>query len=129
MLQENMFWRSEKMSDENNKHEKQEFEPFAQMIQFYDAMSKTWSKAMSEAVASESFAKSMGEQLEGSLDTLSLIQNQMGAITEKYLEQMNLPTRKDLISLGERLTRIEMVIDDLDSKLDEVLETVKRKKS
>lgn len=113
------------MSDEENNQKKQEIEPFAQMIQFYDAMSKTWSKAMSDAVASESFAKSMGEQMEASLDALSLMRQQTGAIVEKYLEQMSLPTRKDIISMGERLTKVEMALDDLDAKLDEVLDLVK----
>jgi len=111
------------MSDEE-KSEKNTIDPFAQMIQFYDAMSKSWAKSMSEAVSSESFAKSMGEQMEGSLEVAALMRRQMGEVMEKYLEGMNLPSRKEVINVAERLNKIEMALDDLDAKLDDVLETL-----
>jgi hypothetical protein len=41
---------------------------------------------------------------------------------------MNLPTRKEVISMAERLTKIEMAMDDLDAKLDEVLDRLPAKK-
>ena len=47
---------------------------------------------------------------------------------EQYLQQMNLPTRTEVISMAERLTKIEMAMDDLDAKLDEVLDLLKAKK-
>jgi hypothetical protein len=58
----------------------------------------------------------------------------MGNIFEQYLQQMSLPTRSQVISLAERLTNVEMAIQDLDEKLDELLDRVKpptrtRKKS
>src|SRR3990172_1190953 len=58
---------------EEEKSERPASDPFAQMIQFYDAMSKSWAKAMSDAVSSESFARSMGEQMEGSLEIAALM--------------------------------------------------------
>lgn len=106
---------------EVEKTEKNAVDPFAQMIQFYDAMSKSWAKAMSDAVTSESFARSMGEQMEGSLEVASLMRKQMSEVMEKYLEGMSLPSRKDVISVAERLNKIEMALDDLDAKLDDVL--------
>ncbi|MEJ2262120.1 MAG: poly(R)-hydroxyalkanoic acid synthase subunit PhaE [Anaerolineales bacterium] len=105
-----------------SEEKKSESDPFAQMIQFYDAMSKSWAKAMSDAVTSESFAKSMAEQMESSMEVFSQMRRQMGEIMEKYLEQMNLPTRKEVVNVAERLTRLEMAIDDLDAKLNQVLD-------
>ena len=35
------------------------------------------------------------------------------------LTQMNFPTRDDLTRIAERLTHIEMRLDDLDAKFDE----------
>ena len=35
------------------------------------------------------------------------------------LQQANMPSRTDIISLAERLTQVEMRLDDLDAKLDE----------
>lgn len=111
------------MSDE--KPEKPDVDPFAQMIQFYDSMSKSWASAMSDAVASKSFAESMSEQMEGNLEAMSVMRRQFGEFMEQYLQQMNLPTRKEVITMSERLTRLEMAMDDLDAKLDEILDAVK----
>jgi polyhydroxyalkanoate synthesis regulator phasin len=111
------------MSDEKN--EKSEIDPFAQMIQFYDSMSKSWSTAMSDAVASKSFAESMSEQMEGNLEAMSLMRKQIGEYMEQYLQQMNLPTRKEVITVAERLTKLEMAMDDLDAKMDEILDLLK----
>jgi hypothetical protein len=108
------------MSEE--KPDKPEADPFAQVVQFYDAWAKSWSDVMSQTVASKGFADSMGQQLEGSLDALTLARRQMGELMEQYLRQLNLPTRREVISMAERLTKIEMAVDDLDAKLDEVLD-------
>ena len=114
------------MSEE--KPDKPEVDPFAQVVQFYDTWAKSWADVMSQTVASRGFADSMGQQLEGSLDAYTLARRQMGELMEHYLRQLQLPTRKELISMAERLTRIEMAVDDLDAKLDEVLDLLQTKK-
>jgi hypothetical protein len=42
------------------------------------------------------------------------------AATSKVLAQMNLPSREDLLALSQRLTRIEMTLDDLGAAMDAV---------
>ena len=101
-------------------------DPFAQMIQFYDTYAKSWSDAMSGAVASKGVAEAMGQQMEGSLEALTLWRKQMGTVFEQYLQQMSLPTKSQIVSLAERLTNVEMAIQDLDEKLDELLDRVKK---
>jgi hypothetical protein len=110
------------------KIEKTEIDPFAQMFQIYDTFAKSWSSVMSEAVSSKSFAESMGKQMESSLDTMTLMRRQMGDIMEQYLQQMSLPSRKEVISIAKRLTHLEMALDDLDAKMDEVLDLLKAEK-
>lgn len=100
-------------------------DPFGQMIQFYDTYAKSWSNVMSDAVASEGFANTMGQQMESSLDALTLWRRQMGEIFEQYLQQMSLPTQSQVVSLAERLTNVEMAIQDLDEKMDELLDLLK----
>ena len=41
-----------------------------------------------------------------------------GTMTQ-VLTQLNMPTRTDVTSVAERLTHIEMRLDDLEAKLDE----------
>jgi hypothetical protein len=100
-------------------------DPFAQMFEFYDRFQKSWSGIMSETVSSKGFAESMGQQLESSLDSMTLFRRQFGDIMEKYLQQMNLPTRKEVINIAKRLTQLEMAMDDLNAKMDEVLDFLK----
>lgn len=103
-------------------------DPFAQMFQFYDNFSKSWSGVMSEAVGSKSFAESMSQQMEGSLDTLTLFRRQFGDMMEQYLQLLNLPTRKEITNIAQRLTHLEMALDDLNAKMDDILDLLKTKK-
>ena len=41
---------------------------------------------------------------------------------------MSLPTQSEVVSLAERLTTIEMRLDDVDAKLDEILDQLKVQK-
>ena len=93
--------------------EKQPADPFAQMIQFYDDWTKTWSGAASDMVSSKPFADSMAQQLESSLSAMGLMRRQLGELMEQSLQQMSLPTRKDLLSIAERMTNMEMRLDDV----------------
>lgn len=114
--------------NEELESEKAIIDPLAQMFQFYDTFAKSWSGVMSEAVASKSFAESMGKQMESSLDTMTLMRRQMGDFMEQYLQQISLPTRKEVLSIAKRLTHLEMALDDLDAKMDEVLDLLKAEK-
>jgi hypothetical protein len=103
-------------------------DPFAQMVQFYDDWTRTWAGAASEMVSSKGFADSMAQQLESTLSMTQLMRRQMGEIMEQSLQQMSLPTRKQVVSLAERMTNVEMRLDDVEAKLDEVLDLLKREK-
>ena len=119
------------MSEEKQEKQTEEesvFDPFAQMFKFYDNFQKSWSDIMSETVSSKSFAESMGTQLESTLDTMTLFRRQFGDMMEGYLQQMSLPTRKEVISIAKRMTQLEMAVDDLNAKMDELLDAVKGRK-
>lgn len=107
------------------KSDKSKVDPFSQMMAFYDTWAKTWSEAMSETVSSKKVAEAMGQQMETSLEAMSLVRQQVRAITEQYLQEMGLPARDQVVTLAERLTAIEMRVDDVDAKLDEILDQLK----
>ena len=100
---------------------KPEFDPFAAWKPLQDA----WAKAMSETVASEEFAKSMGDYMDAYLQTSAPVRQLMEKAVERYLQQMGLPTRGEVISQAERLSNLEMRVDDLDAKMDEALDHLK----
>ncbi|MEJ2736390.1 MAG: poly(R)-hydroxyalkanoic acid synthase subunit PhaE [Anaerolineae bacterium] len=109
------------------KDEKPQVDPFAQMVQLYDDWTKMWSGAASEMVSSKSFADSMAQQLESTLSTAQLMRRQMSQIMEQSLQQMSLPTRQQVVGLAERMTSLEMRLDDMEAKLDEVLDLLRKR--
>lgn len=111
------------MTEEEAK--RQAVDPFGQMIEFYDTWTKSWTKAMTEVVANRSFAETLGEQVQTNLEALSVMRSQVDEAMQHYLEQINLPSRQEVVGLAERLTRIEMALDDVDAKLDDVLDRLK----
>jgi hypothetical protein len=40
------------------------------------------------------------------------------AATSQFLAQMNMPSREDVLALSQRLTRMEMVLDDISAAMD-----------
>lgn len=113
------------MNDERD--EKREADPFSQMVQFYDDWTKTWSAAASDMVSSKGFADSMAQQLESSLSAAQMMRRQMSELMEQSLQQMSLPTRKDILSIAQRLTNLEMRLDDMEARLDEIVDLLKEK--
>jgi uncharacterized protein Yka (UPF0111/DUF47 family) len=109
----------------SEKDEKSQGDPFAQMLQFYDDWTKTWAGAASEMVSSKGFADSMAQQLQSSLSAAQLMRRQMSELMEQSLQGMSLPTRKEVLGIAERLTSVEMRLDDMEDKLDEVLDLLK----
>jgi len=113
------------MSDETEKAEQPESDPFSQMLQFYDDWTKTWAGAASEMASSKTFADSMAQQLEASLSATQLMRRQMGELMEQSMQQMSLPTRREILGIAERMTNIEMRLDDMEAKIDQLLDLLK----
>jgi len=111
------------MSEENP--DNPPVDPMTSMMQFYEQWTNTWAKSMSETVANPRFAETMAQQTEGSLEFWALVRRQVGEAMEQYLQQMSLPTQSEVVSLAQRLTTIEMRLDDMDEKLDDVLDHLK----
>jgi hypothetical protein len=83
-----------------------------------DAGLEQWSKAMTDFVHSEAYARANGEFLEAWVGAAAPVREAMQAAIVRALAEWNLPSRDDVTRLAERLTRIEMRLDDLDAKLD-----------
>jgi hypothetical protein len=84
-----------------------------------DAGMDAWSKMMIQMVNSESYAQATGAMLDAWLTGSAPLRKAVESTMTQVLTQLNMPTRSDVIGLGERLTHIEMRLDDLEAKLDE----------
>ena len=78
-----------------------------------------WSKMMIQLVNTEAYAQATGAMLDAWLTTSAPFRKAIEATMTQALTKLNMPTRADVTSLAERLTNIEMRLDDLEAKLDE----------
>jgi hypothetical protein len=83
-----------------------------------DAGMEAWAKNMVEVVNSEAYNQASGTMLQAYLAASVPFREMLEKTMTRVLGELSLPTRADFISLAERLTNIEMRLDDMDAKLD-----------
>ena len=85
-----------------------------------DSSMEAWSKAMIDFVNSEAYSQATAQALDTYLAVSQPFQKVVETTMTRVLTQLNMPTRGDVISLAERLTNIELRLDDLDARFDEL---------
>jgi hypothetical protein len=97
------------------------FDPTGMMKAMRDSNMEAWSKMMIQLVNTEAYAQATAVMLDTWLASSVPFRKAVETVTTQVLTNLNLPIRDDVISLAERLTNIEMRLDDLEAKLDEAL--------
>jgi hypothetical protein len=100
------------------------FDPMDPWRSMRDTYLDVWAKSMVEAVNSDAYAQASGAILDSYLTTSSPFREAVEKTMLKVLEQMSMPSRADFVSLAERMTNVEMRLDDMDAKLDRILQRV-----
>jgi hypothetical protein len=85
-----------------------------------DAGMDAWAKSMVETVNSDAYTKASGAMLDAYLTASIPFREMLEKTMTTALGELSLPTRADFISLADRLTNIEMRLDDMDAKLDQL---------
>ena len=93
-------------------------DPFGTLRTIRDASLDTWSRMMIDVVNSDAYAQATARWLDTYLTVSKPLQQVIETSTTRVLTGLNMPTRADVISIAERLTNIEMRLDDLDARLD-----------
>jgi len=95
------------------------FDPMEPFRGMRDAYMDVWAKTMVDMVNSEAYAQATGTMLDTYLTVSAPFREAVEKAMLKTLEQLAMPSRADITSLAERMTHIELRLDDLDAKLDE----------
>jgi polyhydroxyalkanoate synthesis regulator phasin len=95
------------------------FDPTGMFKNMRDANMDAWSKMMLQFVNSAAYAEATGTMLDAWLTSSVPFRKALEQSMAQVLTGLNMPTRGDVTSLAERLTNIEMRLDDLDAKLEE----------
>src|SRR5947209_14767758 len=89
-----------------------------------DASLESWSKMMIDLVNSEAYSQATAQWLDAYLTLSQPFQRAMEKTMTQVLTGLNMPARADVIGLAERLTNVEMRLDDLDAKLDDIQRSI-----
>jgi hypothetical protein len=95
------------------------FDPAGVFKGMRDAGKDAWSKMMIQLVNTEGYAQATGATLDAWLTASAPFRKAVEKATTQVLINLNMPTRSDVIALAERLTHIEMRLDDLEARLGE----------
>ena len=96
------------------------FDPMEPWRGVRDVYLDAWAKTMVDMVNSEAYAQANGAMLDTYLTVSTPFREAIEKAMLKTLEQLAMPSRADIVSIAERMTNIEMRLDDMDAKLDEI---------
>ena len=103
------------------KDENKPFDPFERFRGMRDTYLDAMSKTMIDAVNTESYAQATGAMLDYCLSASAPFREALEKSMALALQQLSLPSRQEVAALAERFTNLEMRVDDLDAKLDRIL--------
>ena len=96
------------------------FDPLGFWRTTQNASLDAWSKTMVELVNTEAYAEATGRLLDTYLAASVPLRKAVEQAMTQVLGQINMPTRAEVLSIAERMTNIEMRLDDLDARFDEI---------
>jgi len=96
------------------------FDPMEPWRGVRDVYLDAWAKSMVDMVNSEAYAQATGTMLDTYLSVSAPFREAIEKAMLKALEQLAMPSRADVVSIAERMTNIEMRLDDMDAKLDSI---------
>jgi hypothetical protein len=97
-----------------------DYDPINTFREMRDNYLDAWAKAMVETVNTDAYAQATGMMLDTYLTASQPFRETLEKVMPQTLQQLNLPSRTDFISLAERVTHIEMKLDDMESALDRI---------
>ena len=88
-------------------------DPLTAARKMRDAGFDSWAKATQQITSSEEYARAMNALSQPGLLATALLRKVVEKAMVQFLARLNLPSRADVSAISQRLTRIEMVLDDL----------------
>lgn len=97
-----------------------DYDPVGAFREMRDNYLDAWAKTMVEAVNTDAYAKATGMLLDTYLSASSPFREAVEKAMLQTLQQLSMPSRADFVSMAERVTHIEMKLDDLDAGLERI---------
>jgi hypothetical protein len=111
------------MSEDNNRFDP--FDPTGMFKSLRNEQMDTWAKFMVQFVNNEAYADATGKMLDAWLSNSGPFRKLIENTMQQALANLSMPSREEVTRLAGRLTNIEMRLDDLDAKLDQLLQATR----
>jgi hypothetical protein len=85
-----------------------------------DGSMDAWAKLMLRLTSSHEYQRLQGAISKPMLLSIALYRKATDSVMSEMLANLNMPSREEVLALSQRLTRIEMVLDDLGANLDQL---------
>jgi hypothetical protein len=85
-----------------------------------DTLMEDWAKVALAVTSTHAWQQANAAIARPSLLVTALLKEKREAAMSDLLGQLNMPSREDVLTLSQRLTRIEMVLDDLGAGMDQL---------
>lgn len=106
------------MAQTETEGKKTTYDPFEPFRGVRDAYLESLSKTMVDVVNTEGYAQATGAMLDWYLTASAPFREAVQKSMLQTMQQLSFPSRQELASLAERFTNVEMRLDDMDAKLD-----------
>ncbi len=93
-----------------SENETKTMDPIRAWREWIQENEKRWSDTMTEIMGDDRFAKGMGRSFQEMLHTHKIMTDSMS----QYLGAMNIPSRADVLALGDRIGKLEDAIASLE---------------
>lgn len=88
-------------------------DPFEMWRDWVANSERQWNSFLNNAMATDEFSQAMGRMMDVYLN----MQKNMNEVMGRYLQLINVPTRNDILAIGERLSQIEERLDQIEDGL------------
>lgn len=88
-------------------------DPFEMWRDWVANSERQWNSFLNNAMATDEFSQAMGRMMDVYLN----MQKNMNEVMGRYLQVINVPTRNDVMAIGERLSQIEDRLNQIEGAL------------
>lgn len=91
-------------------------DPFTMWRDWLSQSERQWNAYLNEAMSTDEFSQAMGRMMDVYLN----MQKSMNEVMGRYFSAMNIPTRTDVLSLGNRIGEVEERLANIERTLQAV---------
>jgi hypothetical protein len=85
-----------------------------------DTMMDAWASLMLKLTSSHEYQRVQGMIVKPALLGYALFRKASDSVMSPFLAQLNMPSRDEVIRIAQRLTHIEMALDDLGAAVEQI---------